>query len=118
MQSWIDKHEKSLISDINLPLDNSKKKCKTPLKNMKVITDRFYMKAKETQQLILKDLSFIPFTRNFKYLDSWISYDLTDSSDILSRIKKLTKRWELLNSSGKQKKLTENQNTLFIWLYL
>ena len=118
MQSWIDKHEKSLISDINLPLDISKKKCKTPLKNMKVITDRFYMKAKETQQLILKDLSFIPFIRNFKYLGSWISYDLTDSSDILSRIKKLTKRWELLNSSGKQKKLTENQNTLFIWLYL
>ena len=32
IQSWIDEHEKSLISDINLPLDNNKKKGKTPLK--------------------------------------------------------------------------------------
>ena len=48
MQSWIDEHEIILISDINLPLDNTKKKCKTPLKNMKVIMDRFYRKARET----------------------------------------------------------------------
>ena len=58
MQSWIDEHEIILISDINLPLDNTKKKCKTPLKNMKVIMDRFYRKAKEIRQLILKYLSF------------------------------------------------------------
>ena len=32
MQSWIDEHEKSLISDINLPQDNTKKKCKPPWK--------------------------------------------------------------------------------------
>ena len=72
MQSWIDEHDKNLISDINLPIDNTKKKYKTPLKNMKVITDRSYRKAEETRQLILNDLSFISFTRNFKYLGSWI----------------------------------------------
>ena len=55
---------------------------------MKVITDRYYGKAKETRQLILKDSSFISFTRNFKYLGSWISYHLTGSYDILSRVKK------------------------------
>ena len=55
---------------------------------MKVITDKSYRKAEETRQLILNDLSFISFTRNFKYLGSWISYDLTDSYVILSRIKK------------------------------
>ena len=55
---------------------------------MKVIMDRYYEKAKETRQLVLKDSSFISFTRNFKYLGSWISYDLTDSYDILSKIKK------------------------------
>jgi len=30
MQSWIDEHENSLISDINLPLDNTKKKKENP----------------------------------------------------------------------------------------
>ena len=55
---------------------------------MKVITDRYYGKTKETRQLILKDSSFISFTRNFKYRGSWISYDLTDLYDILSIIKK------------------------------
>ena len=62
MQSWIDELEKQFISDINLPLGNIKKKYKTPLKNIKVITNKFYIKAKETQQLILKYLSFISFT--------------------------------------------------------
>ena len=31
-QSWINGHEKSLISDVDLPLDDTKKKRKTPLK--------------------------------------------------------------------------------------
>ena len=44
-QSWINGHEKSLISDVDLPLDNTKKKRKPPLKVMKVLTDRFYVKA-------------------------------------------------------------------------
>ena len=52
IQSWINEHEKSLISDVDLPLDDTKKKRKPPLQNMKVLTDRFYVKAQETQQLI------------------------------------------------------------------
>ena len=55
---------------------------------MKVTTDRFYIKVKETQQLIIKDNNFISSTRNFKYLGSWISYDLNDSYNILAIIKK------------------------------
>ena len=97
IQSRINNHEKSLLSDTNLPLYEIKKKRKTPLKNMKVITDSFYVKAKETQHLIFKDSSFISFTQNFKYLGSWISYDLTDSYDILSRIKKENQAIEALN---------------------
>ena len=58
---------------------------------MKLITDKIYANAKETQQLILKDFSYISFTPNFKYLGSWISYDLTDSYDILCRITKANK---------------------------
>ena len=87
LQPWINEHENFLLSDINLPLDETKKKSKIPLKKMKIITDRFYEKSKETQQLIFEDLSFISFTQSFHYLGSWISYDLTNSYDILFRIK-------------------------------
>ena len=64
IQNLISYNEKSLLSDINLPLDDIKEKHKTSLKNMKVVTDRFFVKAKESQQLILKDSSFISVTRN------------------------------------------------------
>ena len=43
-QSWINDYEESLLSDTNLPLDRFKKRRKTSLKNIEVITDRFYVK--------------------------------------------------------------------------
>ena len=61
---------KNILLDTNLPLNEIKKKRKTPLKNRKVITDRFHIKAKKAQQLVFKDNSFILFTQNFKYLGS------------------------------------------------
>ena len=70
LKSCINDHKNILLPDTNFPLDEIKKKRNTHLKNMKVITDRCYAKAKETQQLVFKDLSFISFTRNFKYLGS------------------------------------------------
>ena len=55
LQSWVNEHKRNLLSDANLPLATNKKKHKNPLKNMKVITDGFYVIAKETQSLIFKE---------------------------------------------------------------
>ena len=55
---------------------------------MKFITNIFYIKVIETQHIFFKDSSCISLTRNFKYIGLWISYDLSDSYNILSRIKK------------------------------
>ena len=60
--------KKGLLLEKRFPLDEIKKKRNNLLKNMKVITDIFYAKSKETQQLVFKDLSFISFIRNFRYL--------------------------------------------------
>ena len=89
IQSLISDHEKNFQTGRNLtlePLEETKKK-RTSLKKMKVITDKIYANAKETHQLILKKNSYISFTPNFKYLESLISYYLTDLYDILCRIK-------------------------------
>ena len=44
-----------LLLDINLTLDEIKENAKIPLKKMKIITDRYYVKSKEIQELIFED---------------------------------------------------------------
>ena len=42
----------------------------------------------------IKDyFDFITFIREFTYLGSMVSYDLDDFSDVILRIKNLTKLW-------------------------
>ena len=70
---------------------------KIPLKKMKHMIDQAYAKeAKETKKINVGNDGSISFMTNFKYLDSWISYDLYDSYDIFSRIKKFRKAMGVL----------------------
>ena len=55
---------------------------------MKDIIDGKYAIAPETETFSFDENRFISFTLNFRYLGSWISYDLNDIYDIDSRIKK------------------------------
>ena len=88
IQSWIKNHENNLISSYNPSfLDLSVKK-KAPLKSRKFLIDRQYAIASETKSFIISRNRHITFTLNFKYLGSWISYDLDDTYDINSRIKR------------------------------
>ena len=68
------------------------KKNNLPIKNMKIIINRCYDKSTSTKD-IKDDFGFITFTRKFTYLGSMISYDLDDFSDVILRIKNLTKLW-------------------------
>ena len=69
------------------PLDLAKKHKKTPLKNLKSIVDRQQIIAPENQIFSIGKNCFISFTKEFKYLGFWISYDLNDICDINPRIK-------------------------------
>ena len=55
---------------------------------MKLIIERQYNIAPETKNFVICKNSFISFTKYFKYLGSYISFDLDDIYDINSRIKK------------------------------
>ena len=89
IQSWIENHERSLISQYNSSfLDLIKKKEKNPLKSMKSIIERQYSIAPETKTFVICKNRFISFTNFFKYLGPYISFDLDDIYDINSRIKK------------------------------
>ena len=57
---------------------------------MKTIINRCYDKSTSTNDII-DDFGFTTFTKEFKDLESVISYDLDDYSDISLRIKKLIK---------------------------
>ena len=50
--------------------------------------DKAYNNTFETDNIIVNDVFFVSFTENFKYLGSWISYDLHDTFDVESRITK------------------------------
>ena len=63
---------------------------------MKNIIDRFYGKAFQTDDIVDK-YGIIMFTRNFKYLGSWISYDQYDNYDVEFRIKKTNQAMGTLN---------------------
>ena len=89
IQSWIKNHERTSISQYNSSfLDLTKKKKKAPLKTMKLIIERQYNIAPETKSFVICKNRFISFTKYFKYLGSYISFDLDDIYDINSRIKK------------------------------
>ena len=60
---------------------------------MKTIINRCYDKSMSTNDI--DDFGFTTFTKEFKDLESVISYDLDEYSDISLRIKKLIKLWEL-----------------------
>ena len=64
---------------------------------LKKIIDDCYEKAVETDNIIVQLVSFISFTKVFKYLGSWISYNLCDEYDILQRIKKANQAMGTLN---------------------
>ena len=55
---------------------------------MKLIIERQYNIAPETKSFVICKNRFISFTKFFKYLGSYISFDLDDIYDINSRIKK------------------------------
>ena len=56
-----------------------------------------YTNAVETEIIHLKNNCKIEFIHEFKYLGSWITFDLTDSSDIAHRIGKASKALGALN---------------------
>ena len=54
-------------------------------------------KAVENDNIIVQSVNFISFTKVFKYLGSWIEYNLCDEYDILQRIKKGNQSMGALN---------------------
>ena len=55
---------------------------------MRFVTDKKYDIAPKTKCFTISGNRFISFIKIFKYLESLISYDLDDTYDIGSRIKK------------------------------
>ena len=78
IQSWIKNHENSLILSYNPSFLDLIVKKKAPLKSMKYLIDKQYAIAPETKTFIISGNQYISFTLIFKYLGSWISYDLDD----------------------------------------
>lgn len=52
--------------------------------------DRYYDNAMETHNIIVNKNGFIFFTKKIKYLESCLSYDLSDKYDINERMSVLT----------------------------
>ena len=65
---------------------------------------RYYFKAKETKKFTISGNGFLSFTINFKYLGSWIFYDLNDSYDESLRIKMVNQAMEAHNFFRQAKK--------------
>ena len=70
------------------PMDLIKKTKKINVGNIKFVVDRRYTITPKTQTFTITEIRYISFTKDFKYLESWISYDLHDNFDINSRFKK------------------------------
>ena len=58
---------------------------------MSHIIEKYYDHSSKTKKYFLEDHGFISFTKLFKYLGSWISFDLSDEFDIEERIKSANK---------------------------
>ena len=63
---------------------------------MKNIIDRFYGKAFQTDDIVDK-YGIIMFTKKFRYLWSWISYDQYNNYNVEFRIKKANQAMGTLN---------------------
>ena len=66
--------------------------------------DKSYDNTEETQNFIVNETGFISFTNNFKYLESWISYDLNDRFDLEIIIMKANQSMDALNVFGMLRK--------------
>ena len=104
IQSWIKNHENTLILSYNPSFLDLTVKKKAPLKTIKFLIDKQYAIAPETKTFIISGNWYISFTLIFKYLGSWISYDLDDTYDINSRIKRENQAMSALNFFGYQKR--------------
>ena len=60
------------------------------------IIEKYYDRFSKTKKYFLEDHGFISFNKLFKYLGSWISFDLSDEFDIEERIKSANKSMEVL----------------------
>ena len=60
-------------------------KMNIPLKKLNHIVNKYYDKSKQTKNII-NNFGFMFFTKYFKYLGSWVSYNLDDTYVIISRI--------------------------------
>ena len=64
---------------------------------MKKIHDQKYDDARETKPILIGESSMITFTRNFKYIESYISYSLKDDYNIDHRISQASAAMGALN---------------------
>ena len=69
-------------------IEVGKKEKRISGERLKKIVDDCYEKAVETDNIIIQSVDFVSFTKVFKYLGSWIEYNLCNEYDILQRIKK------------------------------
>ena len=58
---------------------------------MSRIIEKYYDHSSKTKKYFLEDHGLISFTKLFKYLGSWIYFDLFDEFDIEERIKSANK---------------------------
>ena len=106
IRSWINDHDKNLLSQSNLPvLDPLTKKRKTSFKQMSHIVEKYYDRSSKTKKYFLEDHGIISFTILYKYSGSWISFDLSDEFDIEERIKNANKAMRALGFYWKSQKV-------------
>ena len=107
IKSWINDHEKHLLFQSNLPAFDplAKKKRKPSFKQMSRIIETYYDRSPKTKKYFLEEHGFISFTKLFKYLGSWISFDLSDEFDIEERIKSANKAMGALRFYWKSKQV-------------
>ena len=93
IKSWIADHEKHLLSQSNIPIFDplAIEKRKPAFKQLSLTIEKYYHRSFKTKKCFLEDHGFISFTKFFKYLNSWISFDLSDEFDIDKRIKSANK---------------------------
>ena len=69
IKSWVNDHEKHLLSQSNLPVFDplAKKKRKPSFKQMSRIIETYYDRSPKTKKYFLEEHGFISFTILFKY---------------------------------------------------
>lgn len=98
--SWLLNHESLQISSYRETfslVEAGKKEKRIMGDRLKKMIGDCYEKAVETDNIIVQSVNFISFTKVFKYLGSWIEYNLCDEYDILQRIKKANQAMGTLN---------------------